>query len=466
MMQASEAAAGVAAGAVSGDHAHWQQRAGDLLACVVHYAALTKKDMGFVVETVTGYDLKSDFGPMLETLQQLGAREATRLLRGIVFLHDETRDGIFTTAAVAMRAYQGKARRAAVDVNFDVQSFVVGKPDEPSNFHIEPTNQMGAMLANAGILPRLSGRYDTVYISLPADKQTMYAPAVTGLLSAIKKAVYDLNRKDEREGETRKRQPTCFALDEMYGAPLPGLIELLSEGGGQGLLICGALQDLSQAEARWGKAGEGFLTLWQNVVVMPGIRHSATLQLLSMLVGGYDRMVQSQGRSQQIVDGPFGFQRRVWTLNEGENIQRQPRLPPDAIYRGNPNNPSEVLVFTPNGGWQHVELMKYWAWQPWPRILTASSELALRDGYPEHYVLPLPELDQGGNLRYLFDADGQELVDWWHEVKDLWRQRQSEIPPPPPPPAIEPKPPQSPTPPTLDSDEDDSYRPRRAAPDE
>jgi hypothetical protein len=280
------------------------------------------------------------------------------------------------------------------------------------------------MLANAGIYPRLTGRYDTVYISLPADQQEMYAPAVTGLLSAIKKAVYDRHRQDLREGDTGKRQPVCFALDEMYGAPLPDLDKLLSDGGGSGLLICGALQDLSQAVARWGVVGHGFLTLWQNVVALPGIRHRETLELLSMLIGDHDRVVTTQGRSQQVVDGPLGFQRRIWNLSEGQNIQRERRLPPDAIYRGNPNNPREVLVFTPNGGWQHVELMKYWAWQPWPRILTHSSEWALREGYPEHDALPLPELDQGGNTRYLFDAGGQELVDWWMEVKATWRQKQ------------------------------------------
>jgi hypothetical protein len=290
---------------------------------------------------------------------------------------------------------------------------------------------MGAMLANAGILPRLNGRYDTVYISLPADKQTMYAPAVTGLLSAIKKAVYDQHRKDLREGDTGMRQPTCFALDEMYGAPLPDLPELLAEGGGQGLLIVGALQDLSQAVARWGTVGEGFLTIWQNVVVLPGIMHQSTVELLSLLIGDFDRIVPNQGQAQALTPGPFGFQRRIWLQSEGESIQRQRKLPPDAIYQGNPNKKREVLVFTPNGGWQHVDLMRYWSFGgpcPWPGILTKSSEAALRDGRSQNWALPLPELDQGGNVQYLFDAGGQGLVDWWLEVKTLWRQRQSEIP--------------------------------------
>jgi hypothetical protein len=96
-----------------------------------------------------------------------------------------------------------------------------------------------------------------------------------------------------------------------------------------------------------------------------------------------------------------------------------------------------VLIFTPNGGWQHVELMKYWAWNPWPRILIHSSELALNNGNPKNYALPLPDLAHGGKLRFLHDAGGQELVDWWLEVHALWKHRLNESVTPPPPPPIE-----------------------------
>jgi TraM recognition site of TraD and TraG len=41
--------------------------------------------------------------------------------------------------------------------------------------------------------------------------------------------------------------PVPFALDEMYGTPIPELPKVLAEGGSQGLIVCGALQDLSQA---------------------------------------------------------------------------------------------------------------------------------------------------------------------------------------------------------------------------
>jgi hypothetical protein len=215
----------------------------------------------------------------------------------------------------------------------------------------------------------------------------------------------------------------------MYGAPLPDLDVLLSEGGGQGLLVVGALQDLSQAEARWGVVGKGFLTLWQNIVVLPGIRHRETLELLSLLVGDHDRIVPTQGQSQTLGPLPFGFQRRIWMLSEGESIQRERILPPDAIYRGNPAKKREVLVFTPNGGWQHVDLMRYCFYTPWPVVLIQSSDWAVNYGKPQSWALPLPELDRGGDLSYLFDAGGQKLVDSWLELKASWRERQAAIPP-------------------------------------
>jgi len=51
-----------------------------------------------------------------------------------------------------------------------------------------------------------------------------------------------------------------FALDEVANiAPLE-LPQIASEGGGQGLMLLAALQDLSQARARWGAQADGFLT--------------------------------------------------------------------------------------------------------------------------------------------------------------------------------------------------------------
>ena len=85
-----------------------------------------------------------------------------------------------------------------------------------------------------------------------------------------------------------------FALDEVANiAPLGELPQIASEGGGQGLTLLAALQDLSQARARWGKAADGFLTLFGTKLMLPGIADTNTLEAVSTMLGEYDRQVVS-----------------------------------------------------------------------------------------------------------------------------------------------------------------------------
>jgi type IV secretion system protein VirD4 len=85
---------------------------------------------------------------------------------------------------------------------------------------------------------------------------------------------------------SREFPTTVFALDEMYGiAPIPDLPNMLSEGGSQGVLVAGAVQDLALIQDRWKKSGDSFLTLFQDVLVYPGIRHRETLEIVSSLIG-------------------------------------------------------------------------------------------------------------------------------------------------------------------------------------
>ena len=86
-----------------------------------------------------------------------------------------------------------------------------------------------------------------------------------------------------------------FALDEVANiAPLQELPQIASEGGGQGLTLLAALQDLSQARARWGKEADGFLTLFGTKLLLPGIADTTTLEAVSTMLGEYDRQVISR----------------------------------------------------------------------------------------------------------------------------------------------------------------------------
>jgi type IV secretion system protein VirD4 len=57
--------------------------------------------------------------------------------------------------------------------------------------------------------------------------------------------------------------------------------------------VAAAIQDLALIKDRWKEAGESFLTLFQDVLVFPGIRHKDTLEAVSSLIGDYDRQVPS-----------------------------------------------------------------------------------------------------------------------------------------------------------------------------
>ena len=95
----------------------------------------------------------------------------------------------------------------------------------------------------------------------------------------------------------------------------------MSEGAGQGVVVLGCLQDLSQARVRWGTAADGFLSLFPTTVVLPGIADRATLDALSHLAGRQDVVTVS------VTDGRH--RGRVT-----RSIVQRPRLAPDEVARG------------------------------------------------------------------------------------------------------------------------------------
>jgi type IV secretory pathway TraG/TraD family ATPase VirD4 len=396
---------------------HFQIRSGDFLSVLLHVAAVLGSDMGWVVSIVTAMDVRQD-GELIQLERRMLSGEiavsprAREVLTGILNTEARERAGTFTTLAVALRAYQGDALRVARDVNFDPLQFVVGRPDDPADLYLEPRGDKQQMLANMGILPRLPGRYDTIYVCLPNDKQQVYAPLLVILVDAIRRATYTVAAHDQRHG-VYGRMPVLLALDEMYGCPIPSLPTWLADASSQGLLMCGALQDLSQAEARWGTAGKGFLTLWQNIVVMRGIRHADTINLLSMLSGEYDHTKSTYSENRSAIVGS------QWS--ESLSSERRRRLPPEIISGGDPNRPGEELIFTPGGKWQYFKPIRYFS-GVWPWILTQSAEWALK-GPAQNWVLPLPDLARGGDYRALHAAGGDVLVRWFQEVQQQWREQ-------------------------------------------
>ena len=166
--------------------------------------------------------------------------------------------------------------------------------------------------------------------------------------------------------------PVLLALDEVANiAPIPDLPAMVSEGGGQGLLVLACLQDLSQARARWGGAADGFLSLFGTTVVLPGIADTKTLSDLSELAG--QREVTSTTLTRSV--GSWG---RVLP-SSSVGTTRQPVLAVDAIARGIPGH---AIVLGPDKAIHDVELTPFHSRHPWREL--AAVERARGRGHEEH----------------------------------------------------------------------------------
>jgi hypothetical protein len=130
---------------------------------------------------------------------------------------------------------------------------------------------------------------------------------------------------------------------------------------------------------RWKEAGESFLTLFQDVIVYPGIRHKDTLEAVSSLSREYDRDVPSSS----IASGSQGT-----TYTTSTNSQRQRILPPDQVYAGPVPQNQDMLIHLFSQGVGMLCATPYWRgpqWDgppgPWPQVLASCVVNAL--GSPE-----------------------------------------------------------------------------------
>ncbi|WP_078327627.1 type IV secretory system conjugative DNA transfer family protein [Mycobacteroides salmoniphilum] len=253
---------------------HWTDRAETWLAVLLYAARLSAPDGD--IEALARWCMNpTAAGPECEAVLIIaeqdgadGANIAASLLDSLLSIPDRERESIASTLGRVMNIYTSSAAlRSGVSPNFDVHAFV------RSN--------------------------DTVYITAPVDRQRDYAPLIAGFLESIRLAQYHRRQNVDMGTETQSA-PVTFVLDEAANtAPIP-LPNVVSEAGGQGLHLVVAFQDLSQARARWGQAAEGFLTLFPEKLILPGMNDKATADMLSKMSGEYDRMsigVNQPGRT-------------------------------------------------------------------------------------------------------------------------------------------------------------------------
>ncbi len=223
---------------------HWNERAGALVAPLLHGAAMKGETLGQLASRIDARravdlseDLSRRYGP---------GHAAVTLLQGVLATEERERSGIWSTASGLFAGVRTDAARAAArEAPLDVAQFLSG----PHQLHIVA----------------------------PSRHQAVTVPLVVGMIDEVVHATYERHHEGAR---------LLLALDELANvAPLPRLSSIVSEGGGQGVITVACLQDLSQARSRWGANADGFLSLFPTTVVLPGIADRNTLEMIQHLAG-------------------------------------------------------------------------------------------------------------------------------------------------------------------------------------
>jgi type IV secretion system protein VirD4 len=320
---------------------HWTSRAAALLGPLMYAAALDRRSMREVVSWVLSGSTK-DADAVLMSAAEDGnwdALLAAEVLVGVERAATEERQSIWSATSDVLDCYTtGPALAAASRSNFDPAAFVRST--------------------------------DTVYVASPAEHQASAAPLVVALVEAIRDAQYARSRAAAVAGEW-PGHPVSLVLDEVANiAPLGSLPALVSEGGGQGLHVIAALQDLSQVRGRWGpEIAEGFLSLFQHVLVLGGIRDTRTLEALSLICGEWDRpqtsYSSSLGRSWNHAEHRW---QRTTSWSTTTSTVRERRLTAGAIY----GLAQGQALYLYGCGWRIVRLAAHYNHPRWQAALAAA----------------------------------------------------------------------------------------------
>lgn len=262
-------------GAGHGGYSHWVERAGSLVAPMIHAAQIGGYEMDTVMRWLNNRECRDPAG----ILKACGEDLALDSLKGVLITEERERSGIFSTALglFASYNYPELLRQDGLE-RFEIEEFLRSE--------------------------------NSLYIVSPAHVQSLVAPVIVGLIDSVKNKSFEFS---SNVGVDSKRRPLVLILDEMANvAPLGSLSSILSEGASQKVMLLGALQDLSQARVRWGEASTGFLTLFGSTLVLPGISDSASLRQLSEISGtmSFDSISQNyRGSRFSKVFGPISSTR-------------------------------------------------------------------------------------------------------------------------------------------------------------
>jgi type IV secretion system protein VirD4 len=239
----------------SGNAAYFGMTATNLLAGWLHAAAVTGRPMGDVL--AWALDERLDEPVKLLRDHPDAAPGTAAMLDAIYRSPEGTRSNLWTTVQTAIAPLLSAPARAAF------------APGPGASFNIE------AFLTRGG----------TIYLLVSEKQAGDLAPLIAAFVDEVTETA---KRLADRAPGGRLDPCLGLFLDEVANvSPLPHLPELMSFAGGSGMFILAVVQNMAQAEKRWGKEGAAMLWGAATVKIAFGGLSGEELREFSALAGDY-----------------------------------------------------------------------------------------------------------------------------------------------------------------------------------
>ncbi len=380
----------------------WESLAGAYMAVPLFAAKLAGRNMRFVLSVINGVESAIDeLEEILGGIDTEDAQAALEKWTSLSAMGGAIKDSIVVTSTQALNIYdRAETLQRSLDPNIDPYDFVSGGDNE-LNF-CATANDHEVALANMGVtksngVPK-TGRYPTLYITASSGD----AEDAQAIMRTIIRQFWDACRRlhqEDLEAGVRDRRPLLLICDELTNlAPDPAYPSIVSQCVDQGMVIASGIQDLGQVESRFGRDGETFLTLHNEVLVFPGIKNEKTLSTISNILGKKWMQLESHGQS-----GGADANKAGWSISQ--SWHETPHVPIDQVRNGHPSAPGAVLRLPPTG-YEYIYPSPVYRSKPWPRMVVSTLEWFLRRTNHDHspaFLLPIPELDRK-------DAEGNYVM--------------------------------------------------------
>lgn len=150
---------------------------------------------------------------------------------------------------------------------------------------------------------------DTIYLLGEEDDHSLLSP----LLAAFGRAAMDTAKHTAARTISGRLDPPLGLIgDELANClPLPELPQLMSLAGGFGIFVLASLQNLAQAERRWGPLGLRQIISGATVkIVLGGISDPQELRLFSDMIGEHDELQMSLTENHDRISRQTSVRRR------------------------------------------------------------------------------------------------------------------------------------------------------------